>query len=66
MDEYTHTLDCYMDRRGEWRARIVARNGHVIMVTSESYKNIGDLRVAITRVFAAIEYGGLRETVNGE
>lgn len=29
----------YSDKRGEWRWRVVAGNGRILAVSSESYKN---------------------------
>lgn len=29
----------YKDKRGEWRWRVVAGNGRILAVSSESYKN---------------------------
>lgn len=37
-------------RRIQWRARIIADNGDILLVSSESYDNRGDLLHALTAV----------------
>jgi len=31
-------IEIYKDRKGEWRLRLVAKNGRILLVSSEGYK----------------------------
>lgn len=48
-------IEFYRDRRKRWRCRIVHRNGHVILVTSEGdgYARRADCLRAVCRVLDA-------------
>jgi hypothetical protein len=34
----TATIEIYKDRKGEWRLRVRAANGRILLVSSEGYK----------------------------
>ena len=42
-----HIIEIYADRRGEYRFRCKARNGAIIAVSSEGYKDKNDAEHAI-------------------
>ena len=37
----------YRDKKGEWRWRFIAKNGRIIAVSSEGYKNMSDCTYSI-------------------
>lgn len=37
----------YMDSRGEWRWRLIARNGRIIADSGEGYSKLGNLQRAM-------------------
>ena len=43
-------LEIYQDRRKEWRWRLRARNGNIMAVASEGYKNFQDCTDAVDSI----------------
>lgn len=49
-----HDADLYRDKRGQWRWRFALPDHGIIMVSSESYKNKRDCKVASDLVLDSI------------
>jgi uncharacterized protein YegP (UPF0339 family) len=50
-------IQFYEDEAGEFRSRIVAKNGNILFVSSEGYKNRADCEHAAELLFIAIKSG---------
>ncbi len=57
MRKAMYTIEHYVDTNGEWRFRIVHRNGRVIAVSSESYRRRGGALRSARRLVAGIRAG---------
>lgn len=53
---------CYRDESGEWRWRMLARNGKVVADSAESYKRKG----ACLRMAARVADGGAAVQIEGQ
>ncbi len=49
---WTHTIEVYQDRRGEWRWRAKARNGQIVADCAEGYKRRRDAVKSARNLFA--------------
>lgn len=47
-------IEVYRDRKRQWRARVVARNGRIIWMTSEAYRRRVDVMGAVTLLKRAV------------
>ena len=54
-NEYSQVTE--KDVKGEWRSKIIHRNGNILWETSEGYKNQDDLVTAANNMFDAIRLG---------
>jgi uncharacterized protein YegP (UPF0339 family) len=52
-------LTFYKDKRGEWRWRVVAKNGRILGVSSESYKRRIDCVQGAHGTMAGIQDSGI-------
>lgn len=44
------TIEIYKDAMGEWRWRLVARNGNTLADSGEGYKNLKDCKRMVRRL----------------
>jgi uncharacterized protein YegP (UPF0339 family) len=58
-------VQVYQDLRGEWRWRLVAKNGRIIADSSEGYTRQADCLEAVNRVADAFIDGHSTEIVGG-
>lgn len=45
----------YKDKRGEWRWRVVAKNGRILAISSESYKRKHNAVIAYNKVVSGCD-----------
>lgn len=55
MKHPTYTIDFYRDKKKQWRARIVHKNGRIILETSESYKRRIDVVKSTDNLLEAVK-----------
>jgi uncharacterized protein YegP (UPF0339 family) len=55
------TFQIYKDQAGEWRWRLVHRNGKIMADSGEGYANEGDLRRAIVTIKTLAELAPIEQ-----
>lgn len=56
-----HIFEYYKDAAGDWRWRIKHKNGNILLVSSEGYKNkqdMFDVLLNLAEAFSCIKRGG--------
>lgn len=56
-----YNLEYYKDSAGEWRWRVSHKNGNVVAVSSEGYKNKQDMLDVLTNLTEALKTEQFKE-----